>query len=206
MKRTNPVNSKIQNKKGFTLLELTISMGLWIILLGAFMASFLFGIRNMPSNFDEINEYTRVSLFFDALENILKENNASASLFDGIENTLLIQYPDGRRSIVYFYNSNDKALDETFESDTYQILLQDLGKKQDFIYGRGRKLMEKVNPPPLSHFTINKQGYVLLHVRSSFQGFGPYQTMICAQVATQKEKSKIIHKKPKIQKLMDSYR
>ncbi|MCK5706876.1 MAG: hypothetical protein KAI43_04425 [Candidatus Aureabacteria bacterium] len=159
-------------------MEMTLSMGLWVMLLGTFMASLFFGIRNMTTNYYETGEYTNISLFFENMVAIIKENEASVKKYNAIDNTLMITDKSGNTYVLYFQSNDDKELDNNYTAKDYTIRLQKLDKKnKGFTYGHGRWLLKEVAPPPLSFIKLN-DGYIDFKIKNTHIGFGPFQTSI----------------------------
>ncbi|MBN1521223.1 MAG: type II secretion system protein [Candidatus Aureabacteria bacterium] len=170
---------KKRSKKGFTLLEMTVSIGLWIILMGVFMTSLFFGIRHMMANTEELSEYTRVSLFFDIMQSLVKDEGGTLSRYKKMDNAFLITMQDGSSHALYFCNEKDTLFDDIYPEDSYSIVLSKLDDEGHFVYGQGRRILEKAAPPPASQMTIFAEGYLQMKIMPSPKGFGPYQTCIC---------------------------
>jgi hypothetical protein len=169
----------MKNKRyGFTLVELTVSMGLWILLLSSFSAALIFGIKRFSENYTELSESTRISLFFDRMEFLLKGKSEQLTKYRDIKNTLLLKEDDGTHSVIYFYSPGDKILDNSFDAKTYDILYDTAGRDGSFSYGRGKKIFENAAAPPASELTL-LNGYVVLKISSAGNSFGPFQTSVC---------------------------
>jgi len=169
---------KTGNKNGFTLLELTISISLWIILLGVFSASFIFGLKHLSSDTKKISEYTRVSLLFENLQNLIQDKGGVIKAYKGNKNAFIISIPGEGNFILYFYSKKDSSFDNKFLSAPYSIVLSKMNKNQEFQYGIGRRLIKEIAPPPQSYLASIQKKYLKIRITPFPSESGPYQTYI----------------------------
>jgi len=147
--------------KGFTLLETMIATSHWIMLLGTFTATLIFGLKNLTNNFDAIDEMTKAILIKQKLKTLLKEKKIKKiTTYQNTPNTIQIQ-TDKEKYTLYLYSSDDSKLDKNYTSTNYILKIEKTNLRSPITYGSGQTLLKNILPPPKTKLTPQKNAIYL---------------------------------------------
>lgn len=139
-------------RKGFTLIELIITMGMLVALVAAIV--FIFRVVLLTWSSQATREGVKIKVGSGVEEMVRDLRKSTVIQSSGDE----LRFTQGADSYIYYlYNASDVPYPPAFNQNSYQLIKTQLtgGISGTFTYGSGSIKMTDVLPPPTSDLSLS---------------------------------------------------